>query len=136
MDKLDSVLAKLKDIKPNVEVTGYNYNELLLIIAAILALILIVAVAIIIYKKRPKRRIKLTREQRALKALKELKLEPTKDMLYTFSQNAKIVVKDEAMKQRLDEILEKSDEYKYNPNAPKVPQELLKEIEEFIKDIK
>ncbi len=136
MDRLDSVLSKLKDIKPNVEVTGYNYNELILIISSILAAILIAIGLIILYKRRLRRRVKLTREQKALKALKELKLEPTKQMLYRFSQNAKIVVKDEIMKQRLNEILEKIEQYKYNPNAPKVPSKIIKEIKEFIKDIK
>ena len=136
MKKVVNDLDKLKDIKPPVEITGYSYNELFMIVGATILALVLVALIVYLFTKRHKKRVKLTREQKALKALKELKIEPSKEMLYTFSENAKIVTKDEDKKARLEKILQKLEAFKYNPNAPKPSNEILQEIREFIKDIK
>ena len=107
-------LAKLKDIKPPVNIdthlqelaiyAGAGFGLLLLAIAVVL-------IYLLIFKKR-RRRKRLSPQELALKALKELDYSNTKDAVYNFSVNAQKLVNNEQQGE-LQEILKSLEKYKY-----------------------
>ena len=107
-------LAKLKDIKPPIDIdtslqelvfyAGAGFGLLLLAIAVVL-------IYLLIFKKR-RRRKRLSPQELALKALKELDYSNTKDAVYNFSVNAQKLANSEQQGE-LQEILKSLEKYKY-----------------------
>ena len=126
-------LAKLKDIKPPVNIdthlqelaiyAGAGFGLLLLAIAVVL-------IYLLVFKKR-RRRKKLSPKELALKALKELDYSNTKDAVYNFSVNAQKLANSEQQEQ-LQEILKSLEKYKYKKEVDSLSSSDVNRMKEFI----
>ena len=121
----------LRDIKDIVEVQEYSFE--ILLSTALFSLILLFLI-IYLLKNRGKKRKKLTQKEIALRDLQNINYKNTKEIVYTFSQNAHYFLTQENKKEF--EIIEKKiEKYKYKRDIPKMQGE--KElIQKFIKGIK
>ena len=126
-------LAKLKDIKPPVNIdthlqelaiyAGAGFGLLLLAIAVVL-------IYLLIFKKR-RRRKRLSPQELALKALKELDYSNTKDAVYNFSVNAQKLANKEQQGE-LQEILKSLEKYKYKKEVANLEPDDIDRMKEFI----
>ncbi len=124
-------MEKLRDIKGIVEVTDYSLYYL---IGAILAVVIVLAILIYIFMQ-PKKRKKPTSAQIALKNLKNIDYENSKDVSYTFTLNIPFFETSEN-KEKIRELLDKLEVYKYKKYIPNMDKELKDDIKSFIKGLK
>ena len=124
-------MEKLRDIKDIVEVNEYSFEILLAIIFFSLVLLFVIWY---LFKNRRKKRRKLTKKEIALQNLKNINYENTKELVYTFTQNAYLFV-DEKNQDEFEKIENLIERYKYKKDIPQMQDE--KElIKEFVKKIK
>ena len=124
-------MEKLRDIKGIVEVTDYSLYYL---IGAILAVVIVLAILIYIFMQ-PKKRKKPTSAQIALKNLKNIDYENSKDVSYVFTLNIPFFETPEN-KEKIRELLDKLEVYKYKKYIPNMDKELKDDIKSFIKGLK
>lgn len=124
-------MEKLKDIKDIVEVQDYS---LYLFISLILVVFILIFLFLYFLKKRKKRK-KPTQKQIALKKLKELNYNHTKNTVYTFCENFIFFV-DEKNKIAFENLEKSLEKYKYKKDVDNLSQELKDEIKNMIKVIK
>jgi Tfp pilus assembly protein PilO len=119
----------LKDIKPNVPIIDWQWYVFL-----IFMIILIIGILFLIYKFI-KHRKKEDLRKKALKELKELDFKNSKKTAYKFTKLAHMFVNEEN-KTEYEKIVKKLEKYKYKPEVPDMDEEIIKEIKEFIREIK
>ena len=126
-------LAKLKDIKPPVNIDTH-LQELAIYVGAgfglLLLAIAVVLIYLLVFKKR-RRRKKLSPKELALKTLKELDYSNTKDAVYNFSVNAQKLANSEQQEQ-LQEILKSLEKYKYKKEVDSLSDSDVNRMKEFI----
>ncbi len=126
-------LTKLKDIKPPVDIDTH-LQELILYAGAgfglLLLAIAVVLIYLLIFKKR-RRRKRLSPQELALKALKELDYSNTKDAVYNFSVNAQKLANSEQQSE-LQEILKNLEKYKYKKEVDSLSSSDINRMKEFI----
>jgi hypothetical protein len=125
-------LAQLKDIKPIVEVVDYSFYYLL---ALIVFICLIMVFILYKYFARVKKTKKPSKRSIALKRLKTLDFENTKDVVYTFSIEGYIFI-NEKNKQEFEAIEKELESYKYRKDVKRLPDDLQERIKTFIKALK
>lgn len=125
-------MEELKDIKGIIEVPDYSLWILLSIIASLLFCLIF---AIYYFKTRRKKRKKLTLKQIAMKNLKEIDFEDTKDTVYAFCENFQYFI-DEKNKESFEELQKELEMYKYKKEIEKISKELEDRIKSMIKEIK
>jgi len=121
-------LAKLKDIKPNVEITDY------LFFASLIALSIFVLILIyLIYRLFTKN--KNESKQFYLNKLKNLNYEDSKKTAYEFSEYARFFLNEEN-RQEYETIYSMLEKYKYKPEVENLSEEVKEKIKKFIEEIK
>ena len=133
-NKMDE-LAKLKDIKPAVNIDT-TLQEVALYVGAGVGLlvvsILLVLLYLMLFKKRRK---KPTKRELALKALKGIDYTNTKDAVYTFSVNAQKLISNEDKKE-LDELLKELEKYKYKKEVSALSREDIDKMKKIVEKLK
>ena len=125
-------MEELKDIKGIIEVPDYS---LWILISIIVTIIFFIAITIYFFKNRRKKRKKLTLKQIAMKNLKEINFNDTKDTVYTFCENFQYFI-DEKNKESFEELQKELEMYKYKKEIEKISKELEDRIKSMIKEIK
>jgi len=128
-------LAKLKDIKPAVNIDT-TLQEVAIYVGAgvglIVIAVLIVLLYLLLFKKRKKR---LSKKELALRALKSIDFNKTKDAVYTFSVNAQKLVSEDNKKE-LEELLQALNKYKYKKEVASLAKEDIEKMKNFISKLK
>jgi uncharacterized membrane protein YgaE (UPF0421/DUF939 family) len=125
-------VEELKDIKGIIEVPDYSLWILLsIIIGVIFSLVLI----IYFFRKRKRRRKKLTLEQTAMKNLKEINFENTKNAVYTFSEDFQYFINDKN-KESFENLQKELEIYKYKKQIDQLSEELKTSMKTLIREIK
>ncbi|MCB9097737.1 hypothetical protein [Arcobacter sp. s6] len=125
-------MEELKDIKGIIEVPDYS---LWILISIIVTILFFIAITIYFFKNRRKKRKKLTLKQIAMKNLKEINFNDTKDTVYTFCENFQYFI-DEKNKESFEELQKELEMYKYKKEIEKISKELEDRIKSMIKEIK
>jgi flagellar biosynthesis/type III secretory pathway M-ring protein FliF/YscJ len=125
-------VEELKDIKGIIEVPDYS---LWILISIIVTIIFFIAITIYFFKNRRKKRKKLTLKQIAMKNLKEIDFNDTKDTVYAFCENFQYFI-DEKNKESFEELQKELEMYKYKKEIEKISKELEDRIKSMIKEIK
>jgi flagellar biosynthesis/type III secretory pathway M-ring protein FliF/YscJ len=125
-------VEELKDIKGIIEVPDYS---LWILISIIVTIIFFIAITIYFFKNRRKKRKKLTLKQIAMKNLKEIDFNDTKDTVYAFCENFQYFI-DEKNKESFEELQKELEMYKYKKKIEKISKELEDRIKSMIKEIK
>lgn len=125
-------MEELKDIKGIIEVPDYS---LWILISIIVTIIFFIAITIYFFKNRRKKRKKLTLKQIAMKNLKEIDFNDTKDTVYAFCENFQYFI-DEKNKESFEELQKELEMYKYKKKIEKISKELEDRIKSMIKEIK
>ncbi len=125
-------MEELKDIKGIIEVPDYS---LWILISIIVTIIFFIAITIYFFKNRRKKRKKLTLKQIAMKNLKEIDFNDTKDTVYAFCENFQYFI-DEKNKESFEELQKELEMYKYKKEIEKISKELEDRIKSMIKEIK
>jgi hypothetical protein len=133
MGSLENSLNQLKEIKPPViiDISFYEilyYGGISIIAASILALLWS-----LLFNRRKRRR--LSPKEIALNELKNLNFEDTKEAVYKFSINSKLLAKNE-QKSELYGILHQLEKYKYRKDIPELEQKDIEVMKSFIKELK
>jgi uncharacterized membrane protein YgaE (UPF0421/DUF939 family) len=125
-------VEELKDIKGIIEVPDYSLWILLsIIIGVIFSLVLI----IYFFRKRKRRRKKLTLKQTAMKNLKEINFENTKNAVYTFSEDFQYFINDKN-KESFENLQKELEIYKYKKQIDQLSEELKTSMKTLIREIK
>ena len=125
-------MEELKDIKGIIEVPDYSLWILLSIIAFVVFCLIIL---IYFLKNRRKKRKKLTLKQIAMKNLKEINFNDTKDTVYAFCENFQYFI-DEKNKESFEELQKELEIFKYKKEIEKLSDEQKNRIKNMIKEIK
>ena len=125
-------MEELKDIKGIIEVPDYS---LWILISIIVTILFFIAITIYFFKNRRKKRKKLTLKQIAMKNLKEIDFNDTKDTVYAFCENFQYFI-DEKNKESFEELQKELEMYKYKKEIEKISKELEDRIKSMIKEIK
>ena len=128
-------LAKLKDIKPPVNIDTH-LQEIAIYAGAGVGLlavaILLVLLYLMLFKKRRK---KPTKEELALNALKNIDYSNTKDAVYTFSVNAQKLISQED-RDKLEQLLRDLEKYKYKKEVSNLSSEDIEKMKNIIRNIR
>ena len=124
-------MEQLRDIKGLVEVTDYSLYYLLGLIG--LAVIVLGVLGFFLYKYLTKKE-KMTQQKLAIEKLKELRIDGSKESIYSFTHLAQYAVNDQ-QKEKLDEILTALESYKYKKEMPVLDAALKKKMEQFMKEV-
>lgn len=125
-------MEELKDIRGIIEVTDYSLWILLSIITCVIFCIIIL---IYFFKNRRKKRKKLTPEQMAMKNLKEINFEDTKNAVYTFSENFQYFL-NEKNKEPFEDLQKRLEIFKYKKEINILSEKLKTDMEIMIREIK
>ena len=122
-------MEQLRDIKGLVAVEDYSFYIFLGVLGTAILFLLLAAFLIYRYftKKTP-----MSQKKLAIERLKKLNLDNTKESIYAFSHLAQYAADDD---QRLQKLLLALEPYKYRKEAPELDKALLKEMQEFIKEV-
>jgi Flp pilus assembly protein TadB len=125
-------MKDLRDIKPLIDVPD---NSMMIIILATIALILS-ALLIIWWIKQPKRRRKrrLSKKELAKERLRLINFDDTKDAVYTFSQDMRVLADDEK-RDELEKFIDKLEIYKFKKDIPPLSGEDRDMMKKMIKEI-
>ena len=130
---LQETLAKLKPIKPPVEVPDASFWQLLGLLAL---LVLLVAAALWLWrrKRRPRRRrFRKSPEQIARERIEAIDFNDTKGAVYTFGEYLPLLLSDDKESMAQFEALQRELEtYKYKKEVPPLPAELRKKMARLI----
>ncbi len=125
-------LAQLKDIKSVVAVPDSSFYIFVAIVATLLALL---GYLLYRYFTRVRRTKRATPKELALKRLKEIDFNNTKELAYRLSVDGYLFVnKDNA--DEFSAIERALEPYKYKKETQKPPQELIERVKKFIKGVK
>ena len=124
-------MEQLRDIKGLVEVTDYSLYYLLGLIG--LAVVLLGVLGFFLYKFLTKKE-KMTQQKLAIEKLKALRIDGSKESLYSFSHLAQYAVSDQ-QREVLDKILSALESYKYKKEMPVLDNVLKAKMEQFIKEV-
>ncbi|NOX16087.1 MAG: hypothetical protein GXP61_08705 [Epsilonproteobacteria bacterium] len=124
------MVAKLRDIKGIVEVSDYSLYYLIALI--ILALLIIAVIVYILVQ--PKKSKKATSKEIALKKLKEINYDNSKEIAYIFTLNIPFFINDKN-RQKIDETLKKLEIYKYKKETLDMDENLKNDILQIIKEV-
>ena len=128
-------LAKLKDIKPPVNIDT-TLQEIVIYAGAGVGLLVIAILIVLLYLFLfKKKRRKLSKKELALKALEQIDFNSTKDAVYTFSVNSQILASDEN-KEELNNLLKELQKYKYKKEVAKLSSSDIERMKKFIKKLK
>ncbi len=122
-------MEQLRDIKGLVAVEDYSFYIFLGVLGV--AIILLFMGAFLIYKYLTKK-APMSQKKLAIERLKKLKIENTKESIYAFSHLAQYAADDD---QRLQKLLLALEPYKYRKEIPELDKGLLKEMQDFIKEV-
>ena len=130
---LQETLAKLKPIKPPVEVPDTSLWQLLGLLA-LLALLAATALWLWRRKRRPRRRrIRKSPEQVARERLRAIDFGDTKGAVYTFGEYLPLLLfGDEEAAREFEALQRELEPYKYKKEVPPLPAELRKKMERLI----
>jgi len=129
---MQNSLGQLKDIKSIVDVPD---NSLYILIAIISVVVIVVLFLAFKYFTRIKKTKQLTIKEIALKKLKNLDYENTKEIVYSFSVDGALFINEKNKEQF--ELLEKElKNYKYKKIVEKLPNDLKDKIKNYIKGVK
>ncbi len=124
-------MEKLRDIKGIVEVVDYSMYYL----TALIFLAIVVVATIVWFLRKPKRRNKPTSKQMALKNLRNIDYENSKDTAYGFTLNIPFFI-NEKNREEINKILSKLETYKYKKEIPDMDKELKMSIKKIIERLK
>jgi hypothetical protein len=128
-------LEKLKDIKPTLPTNFLADNLTAISLAAAISIIaLILIIYFFVFKKQ--RRKKLSKFEIALNNLKNIDFTATKDAVYNFSENGFIVANKLNKLDEFNKILKSLQKYKYKKQVPKLANEDILKMKNFIKELK
>lgn len=128
-------LAKLKDIKPPVNIDT-TMQELVIYAGAGVGLLIIAILVVLLYLFLfKKKRRKLSKEELALMALNSIDFNNTKDAVYTFSVNAQKLVSSQD-EEELNNLLNSLQKYKYKKDVAKLSSSDIERMKKFIKKLK
>ncbi len=132
MKKIDE-LAKLKDIKPIVEVPDSSLLYTLFLLGLIL---FFTGIVLYLLKRKPKRkrRKKLTKKELAKQELQNIDFSNTKEAVYTFSKNIPLL-SDKEHFNNYKEFIDALENYKYKKEVPLLSQEDIKMMKKIIKEV-
>ena len=125
-------LAKLKDIKPPVEVPDSSFWLFLALIIAFL-LLLLALFYWFKYKKSSKRRRRFDPVLEAKEKLKRIDFTDSKMAVYTFDEYLPVLIgDDEEMLKSFENLQKDLEKYKYKKDVPKLSEEDRLKIKNFI----
>jgi signal recognition particle subunit SEC65 len=125
-------VEELKDIKGIIEVPDYSLWILLSMTTGVLVFLIL---AIYFFKNRRKKRKRLTSKQIAMKNLKEIDFDDTKDAVYTFCENFQYFI-DEKNEESFEKLQKELEIFKYKKEIEKLSDEEINRIKSMIKEIK
>ena len=125
-------MEELKDIKGIIEVPDYSLWILLGLTTGVLLFLIFV---IYYFKNRRKKRKKLTSKQIAMKNLKEIDFDDTKNAVYSFCGNFQYFI-NEKNKESFEELQKELEIFKYKKEIEKLSNEQKNKIKNMIKEIK
>ncbi len=128
-------LAKLKDIKPPVNIDTYLQEVALYAgagVGLLVVAILLVLLYLMLFKKKKR---KLTKKELALKALKSIDYTNTKDAVYRFSVNAQKLIGSED-KEELEKLLKELEKYKYKKEVATLSSEDIEKMKKIVEKLK
>jgi hypothetical protein len=127
-------MEKLKDIKPIINIT--NYDFFYYIGFSLLSIIMIVIIIFLIRNKlKPETYKVISKEEQLYKELIDIDFKKQKEAIYLFSINAKFF-KTEKNEKEYIEIINFLEKYKYQKNTPDIKKEERDKIKKYIKEIK
>ncbi len=118
-------MIPIRDIKPNITLIDYEWYAFLAF-----AFILMAALLIFGYRLYKNRRPNYKKE--IIKKLKTLDFSNPKAVAYSFEPLAKNLL-NENNKELFEKIKEKLSIYKYKPQVPPISEDIIEEINEFIR---
>lgn len=125
-------MEELKDIKGIIEVPDYSLWILLSITTGILLFLIL---AIYFFINRRKKKKKLTSKQIAMKNLKEIDFDDTKNAVYSFCENFQYFI-DEKNEESFEKLQKELEIFKYKKDIKKLSDEQKNIIKSMIKEIK
>lgn len=125
-------LAQLKDIKSIVAVPDSSFYIFVAIVVTLLALL---GYLLYRYFTRVKRTKRATPKELALKRLKEIDFNNTKELAYRLSVDGYLFVNENNVDE-FSAIESALEPYKYKKETQKLPQELIERVKKFIKGVK
>ncbi len=125
-------MEELKDIKGIIEVPDYSLWILLSMTTGVLVFLIL---AIYFFKNRRKKRKRLTSKQIAMKNLKKIDFDDTKDAVYTFCENFQYFI-DEKNEESFEKLQKELEIFKYKKEIEKLSDEEINRIKSMIKEIK
>ena len=129
---ISNPLSQLKDIKPIVEV---HTNSLYILIAISAVVCLVLFIIAFKYFTRIQKTKQAPKKKLILDQLKSLDYSDTKSVVYSFSVDCFLFV-DDKNKEEFKSIEKELDQFKYKKDVDKLPDELIKRVQEFIKKLK
>ena len=129
------MMQGLRDIKGLVEVPDTSLWQLLALIAAIVLLALIGAWLYTRYSGRRRRRRRKSPLENATERLWSIDYGDTKEAVYTFTENMKIIADRKGPIPGLEELLERLEKYKYRREVPNLGKEDKKAMQKMIEEV-
>ena len=123
----------LKDIKPLLDVPDITIYYFFVFI--VVCFILLTLIAYILNKKyfNYKRKLSLSKKTIAIKRLKDLNFDDTKECVYEFTLLSYFVINSKETQQLQRYILKELEVYKYREKVPKLSFEIEEKMKLFIK---
>ena len=125
-------MEELRDIKGLVEVPDLSFYYFLGLIGLIILIFIIVG--ILIYKKAMQKEL-VTQQKLAIKELENFEFSTAKESAYLFSHLAQYAV-NESQTQKLQEILDALEVYKYQKEVPELDTALKAKMQSFIEEVR
>jgi len=125
-------MEELRDIKGLVEVPDTSFYYFLGLLGLVTIIVMIVAV--LIYKQVMKKEA-MTQQKLAIKELGNFEFGDAKESAYHFSHLAQYAV-DKEQTQKLQEILEALEVYKYQKEVPELDSTLKAKMQSFIEEVR
>lgn len=121
-----SALERLYDIETIVEIPDFSLY-IFISLAIFLALLVAIAIWKLLYRKKID-----SKKERALKILKNLELDKTKESAYAISRFGKYLVYDDRSVDIYNSLLSRLEKYKYKKEVESFDEETIKNIELFL----
>ena len=125
-------MEELRDIEDFVTISDQSILYFLLSISAIIIIIILIIV-IYFWLKKPKKIYKQTLKDKAKIELENINFDNTKEMIYIFSENIQIIVKND---EDINKFLLKLNKYKFRKHIPDLDDKDLDFIKKMIDKVK
>jgi len=122
----------LRDIK---DVVAVHDSSLWIFLSLVLGVVLLLTLAIYLFKNRRIRKRRYTQKELAHDRLKSLDFSDTKDAVYTVCEDGEMFV-DENNRGLFEDIVKKSEKYKYRRDISSLDEEIKEMMKRFIGGIK